>query len=183
MEMPSRYLNCIYHLDANRINARQTESYVNQLEVWHTNNVIFLEMSLTAFRESRRGNSVRASKADEYTWTNTNDIIGGEKEYKEKIEHIIFPEGAKDKNQKNDVMILFTAQRAGATLITRDGSSRRQPGGILGNARALAQIGIRVMSDEEAVCEVQRLITERDNAAIRVSKNTGQPLPEWVRSD
>ena len=183
MELPSRSLNLTYHLDANRINARQKERYVNKLEKWHTDEVIFLEMALTAYEEAGQGNSQRNAKADEYTWVSTNDSIGGEKEFREKIERTLFPSEAKNKNQKNDVMILFTAHRAGATLITRDGRSRRQAGGMLGNAEALAEIGIRVLSDEKAVNEIEKLIKQRDNKAIQASKLTGVPLPKWVGKD
>jgi hypothetical protein len=181
--MPLRNLKRVYHLDANRINARQKDSFVNQLEKWHRAKVIFLEMSRTAYHEAGHRSSDRSQKADEYTWISTNDSIGGEDECRARIERILFCNGAKNENQRNDILILFTAQRAGATLITADGASRSQPGGILGNARALADLGMRVLSAEAAVAEIRDLIYKRDEMARQVSARTGARLPRWVGRD
>lgn len=67
------------------------------------------------------------------------------------IEKAIFPEGAKTPNQKNDVDVVFNALKYCGILITRDGASRRQRGGILGAANQLAPHGLRIMTPEEAV--------------------------------
>lgn len=182
-EIPSRNLKRVYQLDANRINARQKDPFINQLEKWHRNKVIFLEMALPAFEEAGRGSSTRSEKADEYTFISTNDSIGGEDEYRRKIEKILFPNGAKDQNERNDVLILFTAQRAGATLVTNDGGSGRQRGGMLGNSKALADMGIRVLSAQSAVAEISCLIRVRDQMARRVAACTGVRLPRWVGKD
>jgi hypothetical protein len=182
-KMPFRKVGPAYQLDANRINARQKDSVVNQLERWHDAGVIFLEMSRHAFDEAGHGSCERREKTDKYTWTSTNDTIGGEFEFRRKIESIVFPHGASSENQKNDVWNLFTAHRASATLITADGGSRTQPGGILGNSLALAGLGIRVLASGDAVKEIKRLIHERDRTAREVAANTGMPLPRWVGQD
>jgi hypothetical protein len=65
-------------------------------------------------------------------------------------------------NEANDVEIAFNANKYGAILVTADGGSRRQPGGILGNRVALARLGVQVMSDGEAVALVREKIQERD---------------------
>ena len=181
-EMPKRKVGT-YQLDANRINARQKDCFVNQLEKWHKAKVIFLEMSRVAYQEAGRGNIARSRKADEYTWMSTNDSLGGEREYRRKIREILFPKGAKNQNQRNDVRIVFTAQRSGATLVTADGGSRSQSGGILGNAQALAALGIRVLTAQGAVAEIAALIDERDELARQVGACTGVSLPQWVGKD
>ena len=181
--MPSRSVKRVYHLDANRINARQRQACVNQLETWHANGVIFLEMAYIAYVEAGYDSPERSAKADDYTWVSTNDSIGCEVEYRREIEQIVFPDGARDQSELNDVWILFAAQRAGATLVTRDGDSRTQPGGILGNAKALAEIGIIVLSDREALEEIKLLLKKRDQEIIDISDRIGQATPEWVGKD
>lgn len=178
--MPKRSLTRTYQLDANRINARQKDCYVNQLEKWYKADVIFLEMARVAYQEAGLGSRVRSSKADEYTWMSTNDCLGGEREFRGKIERILFPNGAKNQNQRNDVWILFTAQRSGATLVTADGRSRSQSGGMLGNAQLLANLGIKVMSAQAAVTEIAALINERDKLARQAAARNGVHLPRWV---
>jgi predicted nuclease of predicted toxin-antitoxin system len=185
MEMPNRYLNILCHLDTNHINARQNDQYVNQLEEWNRNGVIEIEISYTVDCEARqgKGGEARNAKADDYVWVSTNDSIGGEEQFRKTIEQILFPDGAYNRNQKNDVEILFTAFRANAILITNDGDSKTQRGGILGNANSLSCLGIKVLSAQKAVNEIKRLIKDRDDKAIKVSKFTGKPLPDWVGKD
>ena len=149
--MPSRKVGPVYQLDANRINARQKDSFVNQLEKWHDEQVIFLEMPRDAYDEAGHGSKEREEKADEYTWVSISDTTGGASEIQRRIEAIVFPHGASTENQKNDVRILFTASQLNATLITADGGSRTQPGGMLGNAGALTALGINVLSAKDAV--------------------------------
>lgn len=182
-EMPSRKVGPTYQLDANRINAHQKDAYVNQLESWHDAGVIFLEMPSHAYEEAGRCNVERTEKASKYTWISTNDTIGGESEFRRKIETIVFPRGANSKGEKNDIWILFTARQANATLITADGASKTQPGGMLGNAPALAELGIRVVSARAAVEEIKCSIQQRDQLARRVSASTGISLPHWVGQD
>jgi hypothetical protein len=181
--MPKRSLKRTYQLDANRINARRKDCFVNQLEKWYKTKVIFLEMARVAYQEAGHGSPARSRKAADYTWMSTNDSLGGEHEYRRKIEQILFPKGAKNQNQRNDVWILFTAQRSGATLITDDGGSRSQPGGMLGNAQALAKLGIQVLSAQAAVAEIAGLISERDKLARQAAACTGARLPRWVGKD
>jgi hypothetical protein len=184
MEMPSRRLEHYYQLDANYINARQNDIYVNQLEKWHKADVLLLQMARTAYDEACCGSSKRTNKADDnYTWITLKHIIVENEDTIRKIELIVFPHGAKSQNERNDVLNLFTAKRSGAILITKDGASRNQPGGILGNAQALADIGLRVMSAQKAVDEISCHIRKRDQIARQVATRTGVPLPCWVGKD
>lgn len=179
--MPKRDLGCIYHLDTNRINARQQDKDVNQLELWHKHGVIFLEMSRTAYDEACIGSACRAGKASDYTWVSTSWEM---KEWRILLENILFPRGLKRQNEINDISILLLAKMANAMLVTNDGASKAQPGGILGNReRLLAEAGIRVLSAGEAVTEIRSYIQLRDEAANEIAKATGQKLPDWVGKD
>ena len=68
-------------------------------------------------------------------------------------------------------------------LITDDGGSKQQPGGILGNRERLSSLGIQVMRDYEAVEFVKHKIIERDESARRIASRTGEPLPTWIGKD
>ena len=153
-------LSPLYHLDANRVNARQKDPSVNQLEAWRDEGIIFLEYSLVAYKEASYGDTRRAEKADEITWSESVDSIGVESDRKRQIENVIFPSGAHTMAQNNDVAIVYDAWWAGATLITADGNSKSQPRGILGSKNALAEIGISVISTSDAVLEIQTHIKD-----------------------
>ena len=101
----------------------------------------------------------------------------------QQIERILFPQGAHNDNQRRDVEIVFNAGKYGAILVTNDGDSRSQPGGILGNRAALAAIGIRVVTDDEAVQMVREAIRNRDDMARKQAEYNGTPLPAWVGQD
>jgi len=181
-EMPSRNLDIIYHLDANKINAKQQDVSINQLEIWHKNKVVFLEMSLTAYDEAGSGSGVdsddRREKADDYTFISANDSLGVEEEWRNIIEQIVFPCGAKEQNEKNDVSILLDAKMAGAILITSDRTH------IIKNAdKLLSDAGIRVITAKQAVNEVKKCIYRRDSIATNIARTTACKLPKWVGKD
>lgn len=100
-----------------------------------------------------------------------------------KIEEIVFPNGAKTPNERNDVEIIFNAWKYGRTLITNDGGSRRQPGGILGHKVELKRLDINVVRDIDAIDEIRSLIENRDKIARSVSLEKGEALPDWVGED
>ncbi len=79
--------------------------------------------------------------------------------------------------------MVFNAYKYERILITDDGGSRRQSGGILGNRERLRSLGIQVMRDNEAVELVKHRIIERDEFARRIASKTGEPLPDWVGKD
>ena len=141
----------LLHLDANRINARGLDQAMTQLERWREAGTIEMEFSRTAYGEASRGSCARANKADEYTWSEGIDHIGDETDRLKAIANIVFGKSPLNRNQANDVRILYDAWKAGAALITEDGNSNSQPRGILGSKKELAQIGIVVLSTNEAI--------------------------------
>jgi hypothetical protein len=86
-------------------------------------------------------------------------------------------------SERNDVEVVFNAKKYGAALITADGGSRRQPGGILGNRTALSRLGVSVVTDAEAVELVRRKIAERDARLRAQAARNGTVLPPWVGAD
>jgi hypothetical protein len=99
------------------------------------------------------------------------------------IEAILFPGGASTQGERNDVDIVFNAKKYGCVLVTNDGASRSQPGGILGNRQRLEALGVQILTDEEAVACVHELILRRDERERGRALATGEPLPDWVGRD
>ena len=95
----------------------------------------------------------------------------------------LFPRGPQNQNERNDALIVFSAWKHRCTLITNDGDSRNQPGGILGHRGELADLGITVISDNEAVAWVKEKIRKRDHNAVLMHEDFAAPLPGWVGED
>jgi len=168
MEMPKRYIYKRYHIDANRINARQNLEAMNKLEKWAEDGVIDIEISQVAMNEASAGGSPqRAHEAMGHIFSYTASTTSQETDRRSDIESLVFPDGCKDQNQKNDVEIVFNAEKYGLTLITADGASKNQPGGILGAQLQLQRIGIKVLRDIEAIAEIELAILDRDQMARR----------------
>jgi len=123
----------ILHIDANLINARGQITQVNQLERWFEDGVILINMSSTAHVEAQAGNDHRRTrKVNQQIFTSTLPIQTNDPQFK-KVELSLFPYGAQNENQRSDVRIVCEAAKYQAILVTGDGASKRQPGGILGN--------------------------------------------------
>jgi len=172
------------HLDANRINSRQKIPAVNRLEEWGRDGVIYLTICERAQQEAAHGHDAcrRAKAMGQPTWltlANTPEELA----FMQRIEKAVFPNGATEPSQRNDVEILFCARKYHAILVTNDGGSKSQPQGILGSRAALAELGIKVMTAEEAVARVIYLLLHRDRNAIDCWKVIGEPLPDWVGQD
>ncbi len=183
IEMQRRALHIpVFHIDANLINARQKLPAVNQLEKWMDLSIICINMSSTARKEARAGNNMnRIRKADEQIYTITPPAEVNDPQYQQ-IEAALFPDGARDENQQNDIKIVFEAAQYAAILVTADGGSRTQPGGILGNRDKLKDM-LTILSPEEAVSFVRNEIQERDNFNKRVASEFGGEVPRWTGRD
>jgi hypothetical protein len=179
-----RFVYVSLHVDANRVNARTTLPNMNRLEKWRDDEVILMQMSRTAQEEAAAGGSAaRSQKARSYIFTLTGNLIDEERRQVDAIERVLFPIGAVTPNERNDVDVVFNATKYGAILVTADGASKRQPGGILGNRAGLAALGVQVMTDDEAVAHVRRKIHERDELAVWRARRDGKPVPAWVGAD
>jgi hypothetical protein len=157
---------------------------MNQLEKWFDNGVILMQMSHVAVEEAAAGaNVARTQKARSHIQTLTMSLNEEERVLLREIENILLPSGATSLNEANDVEIVFNAKKYEAILVTADGGSRRQPGGILGNRDALARVGITVMTDAEAVALVRGKITARDERLRMRARHTGSQPPAWIGKD
>lgn len=173
-----------FHIDTNRINSRRKLAHMNRIEKWADDDVIFLEMSQVAQDEAvASGDPERKYKAYAYGATETLLISPHERRLWREIEKILSPAGTRAASEKQDVEIVFNAIKYDAILITDDGDSKRQPGGILGNRERLKRLGLVAMRDEEVVKMVEELIRKRDRLAKRLSQEMDEVLPSWVGMD
>ncbi len=173
----------VFHIDTNLINAKQKLDEVNRLEHWAENDVILINMSWTAHDEAQAGgNSHRTKKAARQIYTiDTGDVDAA---LIAQVGDALFPGGRRDENQRNDVRIVCEAAKYQSTLVTNDGASKSQPGGILGNRDKLQVIaGIKILSPTEAVQFIESKIKERDYFNKRVAQETGKTLPDWTGMD
>ena len=145
--------------------------------------MISIEMSEQAQAEAAVGDPARARKAYSHVYSMTMATTPGEQERLRRIESVLFPEGARSPNEQADVEIVFNAIKYSRILITHDGGSGRQPGGILGRREQLEGLGAHVLTDAEAVALVEQRIRQRDRRLAENSQRTGEPLPEWVGRD
>jgi hypothetical protein len=157
---------------------------VNQLEKWRDDGVILINMAGTAREEALAGNDAkRTQKANQQIFTMTLPAPVNSTRFKA-IEAILFPGGAKDENQRNDIRIVADAIHYVAILVTNDGGSKTQPGGILGNRDALfRQFNVRILSADEAVDFVRLKIRERDDFNRQWVQEFGGVLPVWTDWD
>jgi hypothetical protein len=184
IEMQRRMLYTpVFHIDTNLINARSKLEAMNQIEKWAEEELILVNMSGVSFKEAQAGgNLARTKKALSQIFTLTDENINPNDPLCRKIEAALFPEGTKTDNERNDVKIIYEATHYAAILVTRDGGSRTQPGGILGNRDKLKDI-VKILSDSEAVAFIREKITERDVFNQRVNREFGVDLPEWTGKD
>lgn len=169
----------VLHIDANLINAKQKLESVNQLERWHDAEIIMINMSSVARSEAMAdANQDRTRKANTRVYTVTPPIDDEDTQFK-LVEAALFPCGAKDENQRNDIRIVCEAAKYAAILITNDGASKTQPGGILGNRDKLRNF-VQIMLPDEAVAFVRGKIHERDEFNRQVASEIGGELPTWT---
>jgi len=183
IEMQLRMLPLLFHIDTNLINARGKLESMNKIERWAEDDLILVNMSGVSFREAQAGGDLaRIKKALSQIFTLTDENINPSDPLYMKIEAALFPKGAKTDNERNDVKIIYEATHYEAILITRDGDSKSQPGGILGNRDKLKDV-VKILSDSEAVVFIRTKIAERDAFNRRVNQEFGTSLPEWTGQD
>jgi len=172
----------VLHIDTNLINARQKLDAVNQLERWRDEDVVLINMSGTAYGEAKSGRDARrVRKANQQIFSMTRPAGASDPIFK-KIEEVLFPSGTKNENQRSDVQIVCEAVKYAAILVTGDGASKSQPGGILGNRDKLQDL-LRIVSPEEAVELVREKIRERDEFNKQVAREFGLELPTYTGAD
>lgn len=118
-------------------------------------------------------------------WIFSVNTLPGPEEVKlrRKVAELLTSSPGSGGGSDNDVSIAVNAHKYGCTLVTADGGSRRQPGGLLGHAAELHALGIHVVTDSQAVAIVQRHIQRRDHrapslpGAVRISKNSSWLTP------
>jgi hypothetical protein len=180
----SRFVQVMLLLDANAINARQADPDLNQIEKWNNDGVVRIIMSAESSSEARAGgNATRAAKVAGHIFSYVGAGTGDEHATKQAIADILCPSGARTDSERNDIEIVFHAQKYGATLVTNDGASRRQPGGILGNRQKLQSLGVSVMRPSEVVGAVRARIDARDDRARQAAAWKSIPVPSWVGRD
>jgi len=183
--MIPRELGLSFQIDTNRINSRSKLPAMNRLEDFRKKGLIEILLSAPAQHEALANREPgRVAKA--YSYIFSLDTFRGPEEIakEEEIEQILFPGGARATSEHNDVRIVAHALKYHCILITADGGSKRQLGGILGHREELRQrVGVRVLTDEEAVSLVERRIQSRDEAARKSAFVTGERVPEWVGRD
>ena len=132
-----RLLHICFSVDTNCVNARQRMAAMNRLEQWAEDELIQLFTAKTAQSEMVVGNNIdRQKKAYNFIYTISEITTSEELDKLRLIEKVIFPEGAKTQNSKNDVEIVFNAGKYNHPLITKNGGSKSQPDGILGNKKS-----------------------------------------------
>ena len=179
-----RIWTCDYILDANCVNARKADPDLNRLDQWYEDDVISLVMSEDSSTEAATGSTARRRKAYQHIYMIPHPSTFEERERLQKIESIVFPGGARTPAELRDVRTIFTAGKYMHKLITNDGVSKTQPGGILGNAARLkTDAGVTVLRPREAVVEVRAAIQERDRLTREYCTMHHRPLPAWVGKD
>ena len=182
-ELP-RSVNLHFIIDTNRINSRGQLQYMNRLERWRDNDVIHLTMAQPSHLEAMAGNDPhRRDKALQFVFHIPMPSTFEEQAKAREIAAVLFPNGPRNENEANDVWIAFTAAKYCRILVTNDGGSRRQPGGLLGHRDKLRALGVQVMRDDEAVVRVESAIARRDQLETKRAELAGRAPASWVGRD
>lgn len=116
LEMRLRMLYTpFFHIDTNLINARGGLDTMNQIEKWASDGLILVHMSRVSFEEAQAGgHQARTRKALSHIFTGGDETFTENNPRYREIEGTFFPGGAKTNNQRNDVKIVYEADRWGA---------------------------------------------------------------------
>ena len=166
-----------YLIDANCINARQKNEDINKLEDLRNKGKISLSLPEIAYDEAGFRSTLRQKKLEGYLF---EGVVDQERRFEYKytqIENILFPNGAKKQNQKNDVKILVYSAITGIPFISMDGASKSQPGGMLGNKVLLKKFGVKILSPSEALAEIASTWRKSEMYSARVGRISLRNLP------
>jgi hypothetical protein len=155
---------------------------MNRLEAWNRAGLIGLIVPETAFHEARVGLRPNPAARPRIFAVNTLQSREG-LALESRILTVLSGEEAPNIQTRNDAAILANAHKYGCILVTADGASRKQPGGILGHKQELAALNVGVMSDAEAVELVLERIRRRDEAEVNLARVQGRAPAEWVGRD
>ena len=133
---------------------------MNQLEEWHANGAISLKFPEHAQSEAESGlDARRTRKARRYLIPQAYVTTEDERKLLSKIERTIFGDAPLSKQDKNDALIVFTAKKYFAILVTDDRKVLRAAGQLH------QRVGVEIMTDEGAMKLCRKLILQRDRAA------------------
>ena len=167
-----------FFLDANRVNARCKLSAMNQLEKWHADGVISLRFPKHAQSEAESGRDTRRTqKARNLLIPFPSITLDEERKRLSEIKKTIFGNARLSKQDENDALIVFTAQKYAAILVTADGKLLRAA------ERLHHGFGVQIMSDESVLKLVRRLISGRDQMARSDAARESILVPDWVGKD
>jgi len=158
----SRSLNLRpFFIDTNMINARGRLPFMNLIERWDENDVVTVRLPEDAQDEAEAGFSRnRILKARSYIVPLPLIRTAEEQTKLELIQRVLCGARPMSESDRRDALILFTAVKYYAILITADGASNSQPRGILGAAAELKQaVGAQIMSAADAVKLIRREIS------------------------
>jgi len=160
---PELFLGRAFVIDANCIDSRRASPDIELLKLWRDEGRIFLNMTSVSQDEASAGKSMaRRRESFRFLAYRVEDDSAAVRSKRKAIEVVLFPSGVRSPNEQNDVEICLACAYYGATLITRDGGSKRQPGGILGNRTRLSALGVNAMTPAEAVTHIRALIAKHE---------------------
>src|SRR2546430_13115761 len=133
---------------------------MNQLEKWHADGVISLRFPEPAQSEAESGRDTRRTqKARNLLIPFPSITLDEERKRLSEIKRTIFGNARLSKQDENDALIVFTALKYAAILVTADGKLLRTAGQLPHG------IGEQGMTNGSAVKLVRRLISGRDQMA------------------
>ena len=153
---------------------------MNQLEKWNDDGVISLRFPEHAQSEAESGRDAwRTQKARRYLIPLPSITLDEERKRLSEIQRTIFGNARLSKQDENDALIVFTAQKyAPAILITADGELLRAADEL--HRRNGAR---KVMTDESAVELVRNLHLNVIEMGRADAARENIPVPDWVGKD
>jgi hypothetical protein len=182
--IPSRSIGLWFTIDAGRIDARQRDAELKQLERWRKDGVIDVIISEPSapgpMKDGRPGMfaGTRRSAGPQRIPTTP-----AERNELKEIAYALLGRDPQSAAEARDVGILFDAMKRTGSLITEDPDSNSQLSRILRRRAQLRALGIIVCRPDAALAKVRERIRLRDDHAVEWAKKHGGPIPDWVGKD